>query len=98
MDDISSNKTRANRVRAGVHKIRNVHMCYILLVYDGKAGQGGWGMQAVTGMQVTGVMLNRCDSMQERQTQSSLMLDGKYNQRESRSWIHPSEAFFHFSR
>lgn len=31
-------------------------------------------MQAVTEMQVMAIMLNRCDSMLERQTQSSLML------------------------
>lgn len=31
-------------------------------------------MQAATEMQVMGLMLNRCDSMQERQTQSSLTL------------------------
>lgn len=64
--------------------------CWYMMV---KQDKGVGGMQAVTGMQVTGLMLNRCDSMQERQTQSSLMLDGKYNQRESRSWILPSEAF-----
>ncbi len=31
-------------------------------------------MQAVTEMQVMGLMLNRCDSMLERQSQSSLVL------------------------
>lgn len=31
-------------------------------------------MQAAKEMQVMGLMLNRCDSMLERQTQSSLML------------------------
>lgn len=31
---------------------------------------GGWGMQAATEMQVIGLMLNRCDSLLERQTGS----------------------------
>lgn len=51
-------------------------------------------MQAVIGMQLTGLMLNRCDSVLGRQSQSSIMLDEKYNQTESRSWIHPPEAIF----
>lgn len=38
-----------------------------------------------------GLMLNICDSMQQGR-QSTLAWDGKCNQRESRSWIHPSEA------
>lgn len=46
---------------------------YTVLVYDSTA-QGGWGTQAVTEMQVTGLMLNRCDSMLVRQAQPSLML------------------------
>lgn len=39
--------------------------------------RGGWGMQAEAAaeMQVMGLMLNRCDSMLERQIQFHLMLE-----------------------
>lgn len=46
-----------------------------MLVYVGAAAQGKLGV--VAEMQVMGVMLNRCDSVLERQTQPSLMLEEK---------------------
>ncbi len=47
----------------------------MMLVYDSKAGQrGGWEMHAVAEMQVMGLMLNRCDSVLERQSKTRLML------------------------
>lgn len=77
----------------------NVHKCYILLVDDGKAGQGGWGMHAVTRMQVTGLMLNRCDSMQERQTQSSLIVGWEIQPKREQELDTPLRSlFFRFSR
>lgn len=36
---------------------------YTVLLYEGTRAHGHWGMQAVTQMQVMGLMLNRCDSM-----------------------------------
>lgn len=47
-------------------------------------------------MHLTGLMLNRCDSVLGRQSQSSIMLDEKYNQTVSRSWIHPPQRPFFF--
>lgn len=75
---------------ASAGKHMNVHKSCTVLVYthDGTAAQGGWGMQAAIEMQVIGLMLNRCDSLLERQTGSR-----KHNQTQSGSWIHPWRTF-----
>lgn len=65
--------------------------CYFIMAVQVGGERGG--AQALIGMQLTGLMLNRCDSVLGKQSQSSIMLDEKYNQTESRSWIHPPEDF-----
>lgn len=73
---------------------------HTLLFYNGSASgeREGGGGQAVIRMQLTGLMLNRCDRVLGRQSQSSIMLDGKIQpNREPELDTSPRGHFFYLA-